>query len=261
MADPRNDPVLALFHDVADAVARHLGAVVDWGLSGTRSGQYVADVGADDVVVGPLVAAGFAVLSEESGWSGGRGRGAVVVVDPLDGSTNASRGLPWFATAMCLVDSDGPRVALVANQASGERFWAIRGGGAWTAARAGGPAQPDAATALHPSLARPLGETVIGISGRPGGDYGWWQFRALGASALDLCLVASGGLDGYVDMSTDAHGVWDYLAGALICREAGALVVDALGRELTVLDHDARRTPVAAATPELLDHLVAIRRG
>ena len=61
-------------------------------------------------------------------------------------------------------------------------------------------------------------------------------------------------------MSPDAHGVWDYLAGTLICREAGAVVVDALGRELTVLDHDARRTPVAAATPDLLDAMLAVRR-
>ncbi len=43
----------------------------------------------------------------------------MVVIDPLDGSTNASRGVPWFATALCLVDDDGPAVALVANQAIG----------------------------------------------------------------------------------------------------------------------------------------------
>ena len=61
-------------------------------------------------------------------------------------------------------------------------------------------------------------------------------------------------------MSVDAHGVWDYLAGALVCEEAGCPVVDALGRELAVLDHAARRTPVAAATPELLDTLLARRR-
>ena len=62
-------------------------------------------------------------------------------------------------------------------------------------------------------------------------------------------------------MSPDAHGVWDYLAASLICAEAGVRVVDAAGRDLVVLDHAARRTPVAAATPELLDALLAIRRG
>jgi fructose-1,6-bisphosphatase/inositol monophosphatase family enzyme len=55
--------------------------------------------------------------------------------------------------------------------------------------------------------------------------------------------------------------VWDYLAASLICAEAGVRIVDAADRDLVVLDHAARRTPVAAATPELLDALLAIRRG
>ncbi len=253
MPDPRNDPVLALFHAVADAVGRHLRAVTDWGQTGMRAGQYVADVGADEVVVAALADAGLAVLSEESGWTGGAAAGGeVVVVDPLDGSTNASRGIPWFATALCLVDAQGPRCGLVANQASGERFWAVRGGGAFTGS-------VDDPRRMRVAAGRPIGEAVVGISGPPGAGYGWWQFRALGALALDLCLVAAGALDGFVDMSPDAHGVWDYLAGTLICREAGALVVDAFDRELTVLEHGARRTPIAAATPELLEHLVAVR--
>ena len=55
---------------------------------------------------------GLGVLSEESEFEPGT-TGEVVVIDPIDGSTNASRGLPWFATAMCVVDADGPAVALV----------------------------------------------------------------------------------------------------------------------------------------------------
>jgi myo-inositol-1(or 4)-monophosphatase len=53
--------------------------------------------------------------------------------------------------------------------------------------------------------------------------------------------------------------VWDYLGGALVCAEAGAVVADALGRDLVVLDHAARRTPVGAATPDLFDALLAAR--
>jgi len=179
------------------------------------------------------------------------------VMDPLDGSTNASRGVPWYATALCLVDDDGPAVALVAGQASGERFAAVRGEGAWRGrGRAGGPL----GGRLRPSRCDRLGDALVGISGAPLGG-GWAQFRALGASALDLCLVAAGTLDGFVDMSPDAHGVWDYVAASLICAEAGAVVVDAFGRDLVVVDHTARRTPVAAATPDLLDALLAARRG
>jgi fructose-1,6-bisphosphatase/inositol monophosphatase family enzyme len=57
-------------------------------------------------------------------------------------------------------------------------------------------------------------------------------------------------------MSADAHGSWDYLGGVLLVTEAGGVVADAFGRELVALEHDDRRTPIAAATSELLDALV-----
>jgi fructose-1,6-bisphosphatase/inositol monophosphatase family enzyme len=253
---------LGLFHDVADRIGQLLAAAADWGPSGQRDGQYAIDLVTDGAALSLLHEAGYAVLSEESGRTEPPGGAVgdppgVVVIDPLDGSTNASRGVPWFATALCLVDVDGPAVALVANQASGERFAAVRGHGAWRGrGRAGGPL----GRRLQGSRCDRLGAAVVGISGAPLGG-GWAQFRAFGASALDLCLVAAGTLDGFVDMSPDAHGVWDYLGASLICAEAGVPVVDAAGRDLVVLDHTARRTPVAAATHELLDELLAIRRG
>jgi myo-inositol-1(or 4)-monophosphatase len=242
-------PALDVLHRVADEVGKRLAATTDWRLSGSRAGQYAVDVSVDDVAVGLLLDAGFAVLSEESGRSGDGD--PVVVVDPLDGSTNASRGIPWFATSLCVVDDDGPVVALVVNQATGERLETVRGHGAWIGLQR-----------LAASGRTEVGEAVIGISGLPahGCSPGWWQFRALGAAALDLGCVAAARLDGWIDMSDDAHGVWDYLAGALLCAEAGACVTDAFGRDLVALDHAARRTPVAAATPELLDVLLGYRR-
>jgi fructose-1,6-bisphosphatase/inositol monophosphatase family enzyme len=77
---------------------------------------------------------------------------------------------------------------------------------------------------------------------------------------LDLCVVAAGRVDGYVDLP-GAHGPWDYMAALLVCREVGVEVVDAEGRELVVLDHGARRSPLAAATPQLLTAILAHRRG
>ena len=131
---------------------------------------------------------------------------------------------------------------------SGDEFQAVRGGGA---TRNGEPIRPAGATRL--------GDALIGLSGYPPHYFGWRQFRALGAAALDLCAVATGVLDGYVDCSWNAHGPWDYLGGMLVCLEAGASVVDADGRDLVVVGHADRRTPVAAATPELLGELVAAR--
>lgn len=255
LADDDRD-LLGVLHAAADAVGAALAAVTDWGPSGLRDGQYAADLAADAAALGVLQGAGLAVLSEESGVSGS---GLVAIVDPLDGSTNASHGVPWFATSICVVDDAGPRVALVANQAAlvgggSGRYAAARGAGAWFT---DGPTPP---VPLAPSGVVAFGDAIVGLSGLPPRHLGWRQFRAFGASALDLCLVAAGTLDAFVDCSHDAHGVWDYAAATLICREAGASVVDALDRELIVTDHDARRTPVAAATDQLLAAALRARR-
>jgi myo-inositol-1(or 4)-monophosphatase len=246
--DPMHADALEAFVVAAESVAEVLAHTTEWGPSGGRDGQYAVDLRADEACLTALLDVGYLVLSEESGLQGG-GRGPIVVVDPLDGSTIASRGIPWCATALCLVDDGGPAVAMVANHATHERTTALRGHGAEHAGRR-----------IAPSGCRDLAAAMIGVSGLPTRHYGWGQFRALGASAPDLCLVAYGALDGWVDMSADAHGVWDYLAAVLICQEAGAAVGEAFDRDLVVLDHDSRRTPVVAATPELLDALLAERR-
>ncbi len=244
-----DDELLAVLHGAADAVAVVLGGLDDWGPAGTRPGQYRSDLVADDAAIEVLVRAGLGVLSEESGHRPATREDLVVVLDPVDGSTNASRGLPWYATSLCAVDDGGPRAAVVVDQASGVRFEAVRGGGA---RRDGRP--------VEPSGCEDLADAVVGLSGHPAEHLGWRQYRALGAAALDLCAVACGVLDAYVDCSADAHGPWDYLGGLLVCREAGAEIVDAFGRDLVVVDHAARRTPVAAATPGLLATVVAARR-
>src|SRR4051794_3364808 len=116
MATLTDDVLFDLFFAVSDGVRRVLDGLDDWGPSATRAGQYLSDVAADEVALPLLEEAGVGVLSEESGLH--RGDAAIVVViDPIDGSTNAARGIPWFATSMCAVDEDGPRAALVVNQA------------------------------------------------------------------------------------------------------------------------------------------------
>ena len=133
VTEPTDIDVLALFASICDRTSSVLAGTTDWGESGRRAGQYRVDLDVDDVCVEPLLAAGFSVLSEESGVQHpGEGPSALgtVVVDPLDGSTNASLGLPWFATSLCLVVDGEPIVSMVANLATGARYEAVRGGGA-----------------------------------------------------------------------------------------------------------------------------------
>lgn len=243
---------LDTFSAAAEAVAAVLAANTDWGASGRRDGQYVVDLDADRACLDRLYRSGYRVLSEESGITAPEGAdddAPIVVVDPLDGSTNAAHGIPWFATALCLVDDEGPAVALVANHASGDVYTAARGGGAF---RNGQP--------CHPNDTTELSSAIVGVSGLPSHHYGWAQFRAMGASAPDICNVAGGVTDAFVDMH-DQHGVWDYLASVLIAEEAGCVAGEVHGRELCVLDHTARRGPIVATTTELLDAILAARRA
>ena len=137
-----SDPaaVLSDLHDAADAVLAVLDDLVEWGPSGGRDDQYTSDVIADRAIHGLLDPLGYGVLSEESGFVPPTAADApVVVVDPLDGSTNASRSLPWFATSLCAVDDDGPWVAVVVDLVGGNRYDAVRG---WGARLDGEPIRP-----------------------------------------------------------------------------------------------------------------------
>ena len=240
-----SDHVLADLHAAADAVAAALDGHADWGPSGNRPDQYASDVVADEAVRGVLLPLGYGLLSEESAVVEPGEGCPMVVVDPLDGSTNASRGIPHYAASLCAVDDEGPLAAVVLNLALGTRYEAVRGGGA----RRDG-------VGLFRDDSPQLSEAIVGVSGLPASNPGWAQFRCMGAAALDLCAVADGTLDAYVDCVVDAHGVWDYLGALLVCREAGVTVEDAKGRDLCVLDRAIRRTPVAAAGTTLHEALL-----
>jgi fructose-1,6-bisphosphatase/inositol monophosphatase family enzyme len=240
------DDLFAIF-DVAAAAQR--GALATLGPEERRArterpGQYRLDLVADAAILPVLHAADLRVLSEESGWTGPDDAEVTVVVDPVDGSTNCARGIPYWAISLCALDADGPWCALVQHGATGARYTAVRGGGA----------QLDRAP-ISAAATTEIERAVVALSGWPPVALRWRQFRALGSAALALCDVAAGHLDGYLDGHPDQHAPWDYLGALLVCREAGALVVDADERELVALDGDARRQLVAAGTKELLGHL------
>ena len=155
---PDPEEVVALLDEAAHAAGTALSAYLrtssgrsELRAKGGRPGQYRLDLTADRAVLDVLAGSGLGVLSEESGLTGvesdteasaagedgaaaGEGAvavpGVVVVVDPVDGSTNASRGFPWYACSLCAVDERGPWLALVVNLATGTRWAAERGSGA-----------------------------------------------------------------------------------------------------------------------------------
>ncbi len=235
-------PLLELFGDVAEAITRALAPIqgTDRRARTAKPGQYAIDVVADEAALAVLMGHDLLIVSEESGVTGAPKAPVTVVLDPVDGSSNAARNLPYWATSICALDGDGPLVAMVVNHATSEVTTAVRGGGAF---------RDD--VALVPSTATRVEESVVAISTFPNRMMSWKQFRAMGSCALALCDVAAGAFDGYFDGGS-VHAPWDYLGGYLVCLEAGALVVDRDDRPLAIGDPNVRRHLVAAGTPELL---------
>ncbi len=241
-----NRDFLDVLNAATDAAMAALADCTDWSPTGQKPGQYGFDMAADAAATAALRRGGLRVLSEETGLEAGHG--PVAVLDPVDGSTNASRRIPYFATSICVVDEGVPVAAVVHDHANRERFEAVRDGGAYLDG-----------TRLARREERPLGSAVIAINGLAPGWGGWAQLRMLGAAALEVCAVAAGRLDGYIDFSASGLGSWDYLGAMLVCREVGVDVVDIAGRDLITVDHSQRRTPMAA-TPRLLEELMDMHR-
>jgi myo-inositol-1(or 4)-monophosphatase len=238
--------VLATLRECALLVRDSVAKAVDWDTPGGRAEQYHVDLVADAVAVEFLTRAGLDVLSEESGRHIA-GSGVTVIVDPIDGSSNAIRGLPWFATSLCAVDRDGAIAAVVLDLTHGTLYDAQRGAGA----RADG-------VRIQASDCTRLADAYVAYSGSPHQPIGWASSRALGSIALALCYVAAGSLDGFVDFDVDVHGCWDYAGALFICQEASAHATETLGRPLLVVEHAARRSPVVAATTPLLAELALV---
>jgi myo-inositol-1(or 4)-monophosphatase len=231
-----NSDLLVLLHAAADAVAEVVSACgADEREQRARGhdDQFAVDVLADRAAVEVLLAGGVGVLSEESGLHAGE-RPVLVVLDPIDGSTNCSRGLDPYGPSMCACGADGLLAALVANLATGERHTAARGGGAWhDGARIVGRERDDLLI-VATGDPMPWLEPVV------------WT-RVSGASAHDLCRVADGRFDAYVD-ERNTQSVWDYLAATLVLLEVGGTVHERDGKVLFDLAARADRRLVAAGT-------------
>ena len=214
------------------------------GYSGARDSQYHLDVAADEVALKILVGAGLRVVSEESGVSGDGE--LTVVIDPIDGSTNCDRGIPFFATSLAVLRDDELVAGLVVNQATGTSFEAQKGAGAF---------RDD--VAITSSGLMNIASAIASFSGLPDRNLGWAQTRSLGAASLEICLVADGSLDIFGVAQHSTLHPWDYLGGLLIAREAGAAAGDYGGEKLET-SLDVQRRPVVAASQELLTFMLDV---
>ena len=236
------DSLLAVLRECAHEIGEVVKSERGRGLSGERAGQYHLDLVADEVALRVLNSPGRQIVSEESGVTGSGD--ITIVVDPIDGSTNCDRGIPFYATSLAVMKGDELVTGLVMNQATGTVFEAQKGAGA---TRDGAP--------IRASALEDFSKAVVAFSGLPSRHLGWAQYRALGAASLEICLVADGSLDVYGVAQRSTLNPWDYLAGMLIAREAGGVDHDYRNEELETFAPVVRR-PVFAGSRELLTTMI-----
>jgi myo-inositol-1(or 4)-monophosphatase len=208
----------------------------------------------------------FTAISEERGEVDFGGGSCRVVIDPVDGSLNAKRGL-WPYTVSIAV-ADGPTMAdvtfgYVYDFGQAEEWSAERGGGAWLGELAlePGPSERRNSAGLLELVAIESARPAWLAAGVPALGLVAHRLRAFGSIAFSLCQLAAGRVDGMVTL-WDSRSV-DAAAAQLIVRESGGLVAfTAAGAPLDMQLDLAARSPIAAArTSAALAELAGVTAG
>lgn len=214
------------------------------------------DIAAENAIVDILQKhkVSFTLISEESGVKtyGKNPSECFVTTDPIDGTTNLMRGIHFYATSIAVSDRaglDGVFAALVADLSCGTTYLAQKGRGAY---RDGNRISPSKRTALE--------DAVIGL------DLNSYRvekivprltslirrtkhIRHLGANALELCYVADGTIDAFIDIRGKLRTT-DIAAACLIIEEAGALMTTVDGKPLAVELSPKQKVEFVAAANE-----------
>jgi myo-inositol-1(or 4)-monophosphatase len=214
------------------------------------------DAAAEEAVLDRLRPLGVSIVSEELGRI--EGSSTLVVVDPIDGSLNAKRGLPFFGLSVAVAAGgrmDDVHFAYVYDFGSGEEWTARSGEGAWLDGRPLGAVRPKErieVLVLEATLASLVARHAAAFDGLA------QRLRVPGSLALSLCHLAAGRVDGVCSLR-EARSV-DIAAAQLLCREVGMAIElfdDPRPFAEAELDLERRSRVAAAGTPGLCREIAA----
>ena len=218
------------------------------------------DAAAEDVVVRRLEALGrdLTLVSEELGVRAFGAGGAVrVVVDPIDGSVNAKRAIPFFSLSVAVADGptmDDVHFGYVYDFGAREEWVGDRGRGAFlndAALDAPGPKERIEILSLEGTTTDAIASAAPAMRGVAD------RLRVMGSLALSLCHLAAGRVDAVCCLKP-ARSI-DIAAAQLLVRERGLAIelFEAPPFGAAPLDLNGRSRIVAAATPELCERVAA----
>ena len=263
--------LVATLQDLAERMARRAGALVRDGRPDRVDVESTKSSAVDVVTAMDLAAEALlremiaedrpddAVLGEEGGLTGGTS-GVTWVLDPIDGTVNYLYGIPAYAVSVAAVVGPPDPAGWTVLAAC---VHAVADGRTWTAGRGVGAFLDAVPIAVNP--ARPLAESLVGTGFGYTVDRRRGQarvvatllpqvrdIRRMGSAAMDLCVLATGGLDAYYERGLSP---WDLAAASLVAAEAGAVVTGLRGRpagtEMTVAGPAATVAGLVALLEEL----------
>jgi myo-inositol-1(or 4)-monophosphatase len=214
------------------------------------------DAAAEQLVLEHFRPLGVSIVSEEAGFVDGDS--TVVVVDPIDGSLNAKRGIPFFSVSIAVAAGrrmEDVHFAYVYDFGSNEEWTARRGEGAWLNGEPLGAVRPKdeiEILSFEATLTSLVAEHAAAFTGLA------HRLRVMGSLALSLCHLAGGRVDGVCSLKA-ARSV-DIAAAQLLCHEVGIsleLFDDPRPFGEAELDLEGRSRIAAAGTPELCRQIAA----
>lgn len=233
--------------------------VVGEGLGGDET--TAIDQAAEEAILARVREAAGAVVSEEIGRLGGEAR-PLVVVDPIDGSLNAKRGIPFFSLSIAVAEGEKMEdvtFGFVHDFGSREEWTARRGEGACLNGEPLGAERPKDEVEI---LSFEATRTELVARDAPKVADLAHRLRIMGSLALSLCHLAAGRVDAVCSLKP-ARSV-DIAAAQLLCRELG-LAIDLFDVEepfgVAPLDLEQRSRVVAAGSDAVCGRIAAALRG
>ena len=214
------------------------------------------DAAAERVILARFDGVDATIVSEEVGELGsGRTR---VVIDPIDGSLNAKRGIPFFSLSIAVADGDTMNAvdfAYVHDFGSGEEWTAQRGKGAFLNGEPLRPQRPKERIellAFEATLTREVADKAAAFDGIA------HRIRIMGSLALSLCHLAAGRLDGVCSLKP--YRSVDVAAAQLLVRERGLAIANVDGTDGFLdapLDLTPRSRVAAAGTEDVCRQVIS----
>jgi len=249
--------LIDIARQTADAVHRRVGREhrnkfgTEMGMGADGTPTLYIDKIAEEIAM-EVIGEKANILSEEAGFLD-NGADYTMVIDPIDGTRNAVHGIPFYCVSIAIGKRnsmiDEVEYGIVKNLATGDVYEAFKGKGAYL-------------NGSRIEVSRNHSDIIFVLTlGESGNERTWRKanmhtIRAMGAAALEMCLVASGAAHAYF-MPKESLRVTDFAAGCLIVREAGGEVYNSNGEILNVpYSLNVRSSVLAVADDMIMEALL-----